>query len=129
MSDDNFCFACSPDNPRGLKLKFRMDGEWLKTEFKTTRFYEGYNGILHGGITSTLLDETMARLLIEKGVKAVSVKLEVSYKDKIKIGERVKIKARLLERKRRIYFLEAFVNNSQGDLKASSKGIFQKLRE
>ena len=53
------CFACGPDTPRGLQLKFERDGDHVVADFTAPFEYGGYGTILHGGLTSTLLDEAM----------------------------------------------------------------------
>ncbi|MBC8133117.1 MAG: PaaI family thioesterase [Deltaproteobacteria bacterium] len=54
------CFACGPDNLRGLRLEFEREGDRVLTTFTPPPEYGGYGVILHGGLTSTLLDEVMA---------------------------------------------------------------------
>ena len=54
------CFVCGPDNLRGLRLVFERDGDSVVTTFTPPLEYGGYGTILHGGLTSTLLDEAMA---------------------------------------------------------------------
>src|SRR5665213_2147558 len=59
------CFVCGPDNPRGLRLAFQtnesgeMTAEWIPEPEM-----EGYQGIVHGGIVSTVLDEAMAKAVL-----------------------------------------------------------------
>ena len=54
------CFVCGPDNLRGLRLVFEKEGDTVVTTFTPPLEYGGYGTILHGGVTSTLLDEAMA---------------------------------------------------------------------
>jgi acyl-coenzyme A thioesterase PaaI-like protein len=51
------CFGCSPDNPLGLKLIFFEDGDELVSQWEPGINFQGYHGILHGGIQATLMDE------------------------------------------------------------------------
>ena len=55
------CFACGPDNPSGLKLRFRKEGPTsVSTEFTPPKDWTGWKNIMHGGFQALLLDETMA---------------------------------------------------------------------
>jgi len=67
------CFVCGEKNPGGLQLSFQIDEEkqTLKTIFVGKPVFQGYDGIVHGGIVSTLLDEAMAKLAYELGYNAV----------------------------------------------------------
>jgi acyl-coenzyme A thioesterase PaaI-like protein len=51
------CFGCSPANPIGLQLSFTEDGDSITAEWVPGINYQGYLGILHGGIQATLMDE------------------------------------------------------------------------
>ena len=53
------CFGCGRDNPRGLGLKMRVEGETLTADFTPSPHHEGWRGILHGGIICALLYEIM----------------------------------------------------------------------
>ena len=86
---DDMCFACGQKNPIGLKLAFRFDGEDYVTDFEVRPEYQGWAGIVHGGLLATALDETMARLLWEKDLNAITGRLTVRYHKPLNIGETV----------------------------------------
>ncbi len=54
------CFGCSPNNPHGLKLRFRHTEQGCVTRCVIPDGLCGFDGLAHGGILSTLLDETAA---------------------------------------------------------------------
>ena len=63
ISLNDWCFGCGRLNPCGLKLEFsELDGDYV-THFTGRPEHQGYDGIMHGGIISTLLDEIMARYI------------------------------------------------------------------
>jgi uncharacterized protein (TIGR00369 family) len=51
------CFACCPDNPHGLQMEFFEDGDQVVSHWSPRPWFEGYTGVLHGGIQATLMDE------------------------------------------------------------------------
>ena len=53
------CFGCGRDNPAGLGLKMRLEGETVVADFTPSPPHEGWRGILHGGIVCALLYEVM----------------------------------------------------------------------
>ena len=56
------CFACGLENPIGLKLKFYQTAEdEVTADYVAPEEYQGYPGILHGGVTATILDEAVGR--------------------------------------------------------------------
>ena len=111
------CFGCGKDNPIGLKLAFRQEGETIVAEFTPGPHFQGWNGVLHGGIVSTLLDEVMANQVWLMGVQAMTAELNIRYHRPVPIGEKLRIVSRLVARKKRIFELEGRIEN-QGQLLA-----------
>ncbi len=81
------CFACGTKNPYGLQLTFDYKDERIVCEFTLPERFQGYPGIAHGGIVSTILDETMAHLLMNQNIYAVTGKLEVSFHRPVPINK------------------------------------------
>lgn len=57
------CFGCSPANAAGLHLEFWLDDADLVVHWQPEKKYEGWTGVLHGGIQATLMDEAAAWLV------------------------------------------------------------------
>ena len=53
------CFGCGRDNPIGVALPLEWDGEKVRAIFSLKREYAGFEGVAHGGIVCTILDEAM----------------------------------------------------------------------
>ncbi|MEW5741259.1 MAG: PaaI family thioesterase [Myxococcota bacterium] len=54
------CFGCSPEHPFGFRLRFTVDGDAVVTRFVPTVRHQGPLGLMHGGLVSTVADETAA---------------------------------------------------------------------
>ena len=78
---DSFkCFGCSKHNDHGLHMEFWEDGDKVVSHWKPETFYEGWIGIIHGGIQATLCDEIAGWTVISKlNAKAVTAKMEIKY--------------------------------------------------
>ncbi|AYF73822.1 PaaI family thioesterase [Nocardia yunnanensis] len=61
---DYHCFGCSPHNPSGLRLSFTAHPDGLQARFRLDRCFESYPGIVHGGLTGVVCDETMGNLIV-----------------------------------------------------------------
>lgn len=68
--------------------------------------FEGYSGIVHGGIIATLLDSAMTHCLLKKGISAFTGRLSIRYSCPIRVGTVVKLEARVIKRSHKIFFLE-----------------------
>ena len=83
------CFACGPDNPEGIRLRFKKESEdRISTRFEPSVHWTGWGDIMHGGFQSLLLDETMAWVAFGlKDVKAFVTKaLKVQFLKPVKVG-------------------------------------------
>ncbi len=118
---DNYCFACGLDNPYGLKLDFRIEGDCFMTETTLAREYQSYTGVAHGGIVSTLLDEAMGGYLVALGEKAVTGRLSVRYRHPTPIGETLKIEGKIESRRSRFVTMKATVALADGTVTAEGK--------
>jgi acyl-coenzyme A thioesterase PaaI-like protein len=122
------CFACGSDNPIGLHLQFQDDAWAAQTEFMPTPEYQGYAGILHGGLISTLLDEVMARPLVMQGIRAVTAKMEVRFRKAAPIGTKLVARAELTGQRGRIYEMKAVLSTGDGDPIAEATATFMAVK-
>ncbi|MBS4032395.1 MAG: PaaI family thioesterase [Clostridiales bacterium] len=127
LVDNNKCFACGVANPHGLKLEFEWDGEEYFCDFYTDERYQGYTGVMHGGITATILDEVMAKHLNTRGMGVVTAGMELRYKKPVPTGVTVRCVARQDSVKRNIYVMTAVVILPDGDVAVEATGKFVRL--
>jgi len=89
------CFACGPGSG-GLGLVFDRDGpDAVWAEWFCDEKYQGYPGIVHGGIIATILDSAMTNCLLTKGISAVTAKMQVDYAQPLRIGSMITVRASL----------------------------------
>ena len=79
-----YCLICGTRNPDSLGLCFRdVDASTVCTRFQAYPGLQGYDGILHGGVISALLDAAMTHCLFHRGVQAVTGDLRVRFLEPI----------------------------------------------
>ena len=100
-NDANRCFVCGPDNPAGLRVVFRLEDDLCKAEYTPNELQCGYDGIIHGGILFSLLDDVMANWLFLHGERAYTGKCEIRYREPAITGTRLLLEGELLSRKGR----------------------------
>jgi acyl-coenzyme A thioesterase PaaI-like protein len=70
------CVGCSSASSVGLGLKFFVqDDGGVEATFACQEIYQGYPGLLHGGVTSMLLDAAMTNCLFSYGKAGVTARL------------------------------------------------------
>jgi acyl-coenzyme A thioesterase PaaI-like protein len=104
------CFVCQPDRPFGLRVPYaaRPDGVTIAT-VECPRDWEGYPGLVHGGIIASLLDGAMTNCLFNRDVAAVTADLHVRYRHPVAIGERAEVRAEMTRRIGPLFVLEATI--------------------
>lgn len=124
MTDD-YCFACGEKNPIGLHLTFDFDGDKLTTQKILPREFQGYENSAHGGIISTLLDETMCKFINQKyNERAVTGRLEIRYKFPTPIEQPLKISAWQENQRRNIITMRSTVETADGTVTAEATAKF-----
>ncbi|MGB7572842.1 MAG: PaaI family thioesterase [Thermodesulfobacteriota bacterium] len=115
------CFVCGENNPNGLRLSFEIDRErqTLKSTFIASPTFQGWEGIVHGGIISTLLDEATAKLIYELGYQAVTASLEIRFKKPAPILEPLSIYGEITEVSKRLIRAKAHVAKKDGTILAT----------
>ncbi|ELR8688779.1 PaaI family thioesterase [Salmonella enterica] len=110
------CMVCGTrdNNPDTVNLMFSEypDGSVCAVYTADLR-HQGYTGLLHGGMTSTLLDAAMTHCLFMKGVQALTAELTVRFISPVCTGEKLMVCARLLGQRRGIYLVEAWLAKGQ----------------
>lgn len=123
MIGDN-CFACGKANPIGLKLDFSYETDFATCSFTLGRVFEGYKSLVHGGIISTILDESMAKIIINKGYIAVTAKIEIKFSNPLLVGKPAEVEATILQKKKRIIVATSQIKSADGKLIAKAMGKF-----
>lgn len=86
------CFICGRENNVSLKMNFYNDLELnqVRAEVIIPEHFNGYPGVVHGGIIGAILDETAGRAIMLDGNKDnlfVTTRLEVKYRKPTPTGQ------------------------------------------
>ena len=118
----SFCFGCGKNNPIGLKLDFKLDGKTARAEFTPTELYQGWPGILHGGIIACILDEAMGNASLLSGMNCITADMKVRLRRPVAIGEPLVITSSITKKNRKLVKLRAAVALKNGDIIAEGTG-------
>lgn len=112
------CFGCCPTNPSGLHMEFFEDGDDIVSLWTPRHDFQGWVGVLHGGIQATLCDEIASWVVFRKlQTTGVTAKLEMRYMKSIAIDEpQLTLRAHLLAVRRNLADIEATIHTSDGTL-------------
>lgn len=137
MSPHN-CFACGTLNAHGLGLVLHVEQGRSWTELTLERAFEGWEGIAHGGIVCTILDEVMAWALVGADNWGVTARMSVSFRRPVPVGRPIRAEGSVARMRRRIVETTAtLVDHGSGEVLATATGTYvaadddrkQELRE
>lgn len=118
LEDNGMCFACGQRNPVGLKLDFQFISQQFVAKTVISENYQSYQGIVHGGIITTMLDEAMGGYLFKKGEPAVTGSLEVRYRKPTPVGEPLVIRGWEEMRRGKIVKMRSSITLADGSVAA-----------
>jgi uncharacterized protein (TIGR00369 family) len=127
MKDYNNCFVCGSENPIGLKLDFSYAEKSASVKFILSKNFEGYPGIIHGGIVSSLLDEAMAKSFLQTGIEAVTTNLNVKFKRPVKAEQIHILRGEVVNETKRTFECKAEIINSDEQICALGLATFFKI--
>jgi len=90
------CFICGMENPIGLHLHIyeTAPGE-AESTYTAPEHFQGYPGILHGGIVAAIIDEISGRAHMGSDPLdprfMFTAKMEVKYRKNVPIGKPLKV--------------------------------------
>src|SRR5678815_2850956 len=116
------CFVCGSRNSLGLNLRFFTDGRVVEARFVPRAEHNGFIGVLHGGITATVLDEVMVwACAVRQKCFCFSAEMTVRYLGPIPTGTEVILRGEMLENKRdRIFLAKGELLTLEGNVLAAS---------
>ena len=112
------CFGCAPNNPFGLHMEFYEDGDYIVSYWQPERNYQGWVDTMHGGVLSTLIDETCGWVVTRKmQTSGFTTSLNVKFRKAVSTNEpRLTIRANIVKQMRNLLFIHAEILNSEGEL-------------
>lgn len=128
---ENQCFGCGDRNEHGLHMTFVYDPNHNSVEswFIPPKHLMGSLNIMHGGMVSLLLDETMGKVLSGMNVKAPTAQLNVRFKRPTFIEQELYLRGRLISEQGRKCTLLAEVLDQDGHITAQAEGLFIRRKE
>jgi acyl-coenzyme A thioesterase PaaI-like protein len=119
------CFACGSLNEQGIHLDLHVHGDRCWTELALPDRFQGWDGIAHGGIICTILDEVMAWSLAATDNWGLTARMNVAFKRPVRLGVPIRAEGWTTANRRRIIDTAAsLVDSATGDVLATATGTY-----
>lgn len=124
QAEHPLCVVCGQANEQGLGLAFSLceDGS-VEARFECKTHLQGYDGLLHGGVISSLMDGAMTNCLFAHGIVAVTVEMTVRFRHPIVVNDSLEVKAHITYSQPPLYVVAAEIVQN-GQVKAKTTGKF-----
>jgi uncharacterized protein (TIGR00369 family) len=126
------CFICGLENPAGLHLKFYTeDDETVVSMVTVPEQYQGYPGVVHGGIVAAMLDEAAGRAHMSGDPPRFlyTAKLDLRYRKNTPVGRPLKLVGKVGKIKERTATASAFLYDEDGTLLAEADALLVDMPE
>jgi len=106
FADDDFCFACGARNPLGLHLTFLTAGDAFCTRVQPKPHWQGFAGVMHGGLQSTIMDDLMSNHLFRlEHVWCATAELTLRFRRPVPLDRELLFASRIERRQGRVWLL------------------------
>jgi acyl-coenzyme A thioesterase PaaI-like protein len=127
--DNHRCFVCGEKNSEGLRLEFRLDqgrSEAEATVIFPERF-QGWEGVVHGGLLATVLDEAMVKAAWARDMRSVTGEITVRYLKPAEVAKPYRLTGRLTGARGKIVLAESELVGEDGQAVARATGKLFKV--
>ncbi|HEX5666185.1 MAG TPA: PaaI family thioesterase [Hyphomicrobium sp.] len=126
-SGSHNCFGCSPSNPAGLRMKFFCDGDAVYAPVSVPEHLCGWSNIVHGGVLSTILDETMSWTAIHLLKRIVLTQsMTIEFLKPVRVASALESRGRVRETNgKNDAVLEAAITDAAGEVCARANAHFK----
>jgi len=124
------CLVCGRENPHGLHLDLHVDSESgvVSCTFTPQPQHIGFEGIVHGGILATVLDEAMVWAATWSGKRfCVCGELNVRFKALATIGQPVEVRAKVVLSRARLIQTEGTILDAAANVLVTSTAKYVPL--
>ena len=121
------CLVCGRHNPHGLHLSLHVDTEsgTVTADFKPRAEHIGFEGIIHGGVLATVLDEAMVWAATWAGRRfCVCGELNIRYRRSVPVGAALRVEATIDARRSRLIEAIGSITDSAGMIYTTATGKY-----
>ncbi len=128
--NSRYCLLCGMENPIGLQLAFydQEDGQ-VTARFTPGEEHQGYPGVLHGGIICALLDETIGRTLVRHDIWAMTIDLQVRFRQPVPLGQELTVVGEMVRLRSRTMEGRGEVRLADGTVAATAEARYIRLSD
>jgi len=132
LPNSSYCFVCGLENDFGLKLSFYQEGDdTVVVDYSVPEQYQGYPGVVHGGIVTSMMDEILGRVFMinDPDRFMFTAKLVTRYRKPVPTNTPLKMVGKVVKDRGRIAESKVELFGPDEELLAEAEGLMVGLPE
>lgn len=126
------CFVCGVENQAGLHMSFyetSTDPVQVVAHYSVPEQYQGYPGVVHGGIVAAMLDEVISRTVFRGDSPrfVVTAKLSIRYRKPVPLRTPLRLTGRIVEDKGRVIKVAGEITDPVGTVLAEAEAVLMEV--
>jgi uncharacterized protein (TIGR00369 family) len=131
QQNSRMCFVCGLKNTAGLRASFyELESGDLMAVFNAREEHQSYPGRLHGGISASVLDETIGRSILIRSrgeVWGVTVEFTTRFKKPVPTDRPVRVVGRIVKEGSRFFDGTGEIILEDGTVAVEGQGRYIKM--
>ncbi len=126
QANSSHCFVCGLDNAHGLHMKFYEDGTGkVISDIIVPRQFQGYPGVVHGGIIAAMLDEVSGRTITNSEATRwmVTASLSIRYRKPVPVEKPLHLEGSLTQDSGAVARVRGEIYDETGVLLAEAEAV------
>ena len=128
LPNSTTCFVCGEKNHAGLQVRFYIEDDVIKVRFQGHSHHCGYEGVVHGGISASVMDECLgwaAAYAIKR--MCVTAELSIRYRRRVPSERAMTITTEITRIARRLVYVKGTMVDDEGVVYVTGEGSFSPL--
>ncbi len=130
QANSRHCFVCGLDNHNGLQMKFYEDGSGkVIADITVPGHFQGYPGIVHGGIIAAMLDEVSGRTITNSETTRwmVTASLSIRYRKPVPVEKPLHLVGSLIQDSGAVARVHGEIFDEGGILLAEAEAVLASI--
>ena len=130
QANSRHCFVCGVENPFGLHLEFYEEEPGrVVAEIVVPDQFQGYPGVVHGGVIAAMLDEVSGRTMLRGNPPRwmVTAKLDIRYRKPVPTGKRILLEGKAKEDNGKVAVVTGAIFDADRKILAESEAVMVNL--
>jgi uncharacterized protein (TIGR00369 family) len=113
-----------------MHLDFEVSRDRAIARYTAEQRHQGYDGLLHGGVVTALLDEAMGWAIFHQGIWGVTARISVTFRNPVPTGVELVVEGQVVrDRGRLIETRGTLARAADGTVLAEAEATFLRMPE